>query len=165
MQRDEPIVRPDSPTLGFDEWLGRSSPDIVVGNGDALGGTFLSMVEHEDPSSFVFPMRPSEGAAEPQPSTPTTDEDLAARALSLERYRALLSGLKGQIASHLAMLEVDIAATKQTPSVRHGDADDMRKMELRFRIERLRAEGWPRRRFDAQRYEKLREDAMADLMM
>jgi hypothetical protein len=42
-------------------------------------------------------------------------------------------------------------------------ADKTRSPELQARIERLRAQGWERKRFDARRYAELRESASADM--
>jgi hypothetical protein len=39
----------------------------------------------------------------------------------------------------------------------------MRALDLKARIERLRAEGWQRKRFDPRRYDALCEAALADL--
>jgi hypothetical protein len=46
----------------------------------------------------------------------------------------------------------------------HPSIDAGRSPELQARIERLRAKGWERKRFDARRYEELRENAVADLV-
>lgn len=43
------------------------------------------------------------------------------------------------------------------------DMGELRKAELKARIERLRETGWKRERFDAERYQKLCDRALAEL--
>lgn len=165
----EPAIRPDSPTLGFDEWLGRSSPDLI----NAADPDLVRHAVEEPPTLVLNPERPVPGLEqrqnaerrESQHDAPAEElnEGPFHRTRSLDRYCSLLSGIRGQIASHLSALEDDIAAA-QTPAPPAPRNDEMKAMQLRARIERLRAEGWPRRRLDARRYEALRENAMADMM-
>ena len=44
-----------------------------------------------------------------------------------------------------------------------ADEDKVKKVELCSRIERLKAEGWKRTRFDGSRYQVLCEKAMVEL--
>lgn len=158
----EPFIRPDSPTLGFDEdWC---TPQPTP----------------EPPALYRAPLRPSGGRPQfPLPSptnsecstiqddndsyfdTPTTaDSFLYAR--SVHHYCTVLAGLQRQIASHLEWLERDLAAA-ENPKPPQVLSEEMRNLELRTRIERLRANGWKRERFDFQRYEALRERALEDI--
>lgn len=43
------------------------------------------------------------------------------------------------------------------------DMDELRKAELKARVERLRETGWKKERFEAQRYQNLCEQALAEL--
>lgn len=43
------------------------------------------------------------------------------------------------------------------------DMEEMKKAELKARVERLRVNGWKRERFDAERYQRLCEQALAEL--
>lgn len=144
----EPIIRPDSPTLGFDEMTGDVPP------------------EH----GFVAPVVEMKSAFASSPTNAFNTapnmfefEDPFARDRSIHRYSTILDSLRRQIATHLAAVDAEVAAaattTPQVPS-----NEELRALELQTRIARLKANGWQRRRFDASRYEALRESAMADLM-
>ncbi|EHK15424.1 uncharacterized protein TRIVIDRAFT_196278 [Trichoderma virens Gv29-8] len=158
----EPMVRPDSPTLGFDDDWGVRQPTP------------------EPPALFPQPLRLGSGRPQfPLPS-PTNSEfstvpddddnyfdiptaaDSFLHARSVHHYCTVLSGLQRQIASHLEWLERDIAAA-ENPKPTQLLSEEMRALELRTRIERLRANGWKRQRFDFRRYEALRENALADI--
>jgi hypothetical protein len=94
----------------------------------------------------------------------------------VHRYSALLTSLQRQVFRHLTFIEselLEIVAQEAVPpspvSVMvvhpvHPSIDAGRSPELQARIERLRAKGWERKRFDARRYEELRESAVADLV-
>lgn len=160
----EPLVRPDSPTLGFDDdWCVRQPTP-------------------EPPALYPAPLRLSSGKSQfPLPSptnsdfsaaqddddddsyfdTPSTADSFL-RARSVHHYCTVLSGLRRQIASHLEWLERDIAAAEE-PKPLQALSEEMRALDLRARIERLRANGWKRERFDFRRYEALRESALADM--
>lgn len=86
-------------------------------------------------------------------------DDPFKRTRSLHRYASALTSLHSRISTVHLPSGGDIPAAPPPPS-----NDEMRTIELRTRIERLKADGWRRRRFDAARYEALREAALADLM-
>lgn len=140
----EPFIRPDSPTLGMDDPAsGRSSPCLVL----------PPPVVERIPEP-VAPAEPEEGS----------NDDGLSPSQALYRYGIVLSGIQRQITSHLASIDSDIAAAEK-PSTNSAPVDkDLRALELRSRIERLRASGWQRKRFDPQRYETFREQVMADMM-
>lgn len=148
------MIRPDSPTLGFDEWLGRTSPHPI------LPEPVLAVPEQKTAPAAVLSI--PEGSP-----VPSVDElrfiDPFQQSRSVHRYCTILVDLRRQIATHLTSIEADIAAARK-PVLSTVECEEMRKLELRTRIERLRANGWPRRRFDAQRYERLRESALTDLV-
>lgn len=148
----EPMIRPDSPTLGFDDWVGRSSPEPLYPE---------SILKHEDKT-------PTQ-ADVPTPATPELiqDEEEPAdpffHARSIHRFSTVLSSIKRQISSHLAILDIEIAACRH-PAPATPTNDELRSLEMSARVERLRANGWQRPRFDVRRYETLRENALADLV-
>lgn len=84
---------------------------------------------------------------------------------SLERFCTVLSSIQRQIASHLVAIDREINATLAPKSSCVPVNEDMRALELRSRIERLRANGWKRKRFDARRYDEFREQVMADMVI
>lgn len=145
----EPFVRPDSPTLGLDDPAsGRSSP------------CFENIGLMEDTSAMPTPT-----ASEPQyfPVPPQSSDDHLKSSAALERYCLVLSSIQRQIRTHLASIDNDIEAATNTRHVAPID-EEMRALELQSRIERLRACGWQRKRFDVKRYENFRERAMADML-
>ncbi|KAM0248394.1 hypothetical protein ACHAQJ_009496 [Trichoderma viride] len=158
----EPFIRPDSPTLGFDDdWCVRQPTP-------------------EPPALYSVPTRPGSGRPQfPLPSPTNSDfstiqddddnyfdtptaADSFLHARSVHHYCTVLASLQRQIASHLEWLERDIAAA-ENPKPPHLLSEEMRSLELRTRIERLKANGWKRQRFDIRRYEALRERALADI--
>ncbi|KAM0434505.1 hypothetical protein ACHAPT_003601 [Fusarium lateritium] len=170
----ELLERPDSPTLGLGSLLGSArstSPDSL----DA------------DPSVMPAPLRPSAPLprscltprSTPAESVSYSDSELDPfrHARSVHRYSALLTSLQRQVFRHLTFIELELRETaaqeEEVPpspvSVTmvhpvHPSIDAGRSPELQARIERLRAKGWERKRFDARRYEELRESAVADLV-
>lgn len=149
-------IRPDSPTLGFDEWLGRSSPDLILPEPIlTMPRPLQDLSEAESEPELDHDLSSSSSSS----SLCSDSEDAFARARSVHRYCTLLTGLQRQISWHVATLDRAERAAAPPPL-----NEEMRSIELRARIERLRADGWRRPRFDASRYEALRERALADLM-
>ncbi|KAL7935057.1 hypothetical protein V8C35DRAFT_25812 [Trichoderma chlorosporum] len=159
----EPIVRPDSPTLGFDDDWGvrQPTPEPPALYPEPLGlGSARSQFPLPSPTNSDFSTVPDDD--DNYFDTPTAaDSFLHAR--SVHHYCTVLSGLQRQIASHLEWLERDIAAA-ENPKPAQMLSEEMRALELRTRIERLKANGWKRQRFDFRRYEALRESAIADIV-
>ncbi|KAM3515020.1 hypothetical protein MY11210_001379 [Beauveria gryllotalpidicola] len=159
-----PGVRPDSPTLGFsDPGSGRSSPcqDIPL---DPLPPCVQSM---PDICPMFSPTSSVDGDESPQEMPDEEpDEELPrpeARE-SLESYCTILSSIQRQIASHLVAIDREIAVALTSKSCVPAN-EEMRALEIRSRIERLRANGWQRKRFDARRYEEFRERVTADMVI
>lgn len=154
----EPGVRPDSPTLGFsDPASGRTSPchdDIPC---EPLPPSVQSM---PDICPAFSPSPSLDG--DDFPRELSCEEHLDSRE-SLEKYCTVLSSIQRQITSHLSAIDRDISAAL-TSRISVPVDEDMRALELRSRIERLRANGWQRKRFDAKRYEEFREQVMADML-
>lgn len=144
----EPMIRPDSPTLGFDDWSGRSSPEIIEAMPlppSAISAKHLSV-----------PFNPHKPQLKLDVGT-----DPFLRTRSIHRYCSILTTLQRQITRHLSFIEDDLTAD---PAPVPGPLDaEIRALDVHARIERLRASGWQRKRFDVERYEALRENALADL--
>jgi hypothetical protein len=141
----------------------------------------LSEAEFEaaDDATIIdaFPYPPSTTT----PPSPTDDDTISDFLLSraLIRYRGHLSDLHNQINYHIKSVESQIAALqnarKAWPSnlptlftdfgkgVDGVNKDEMKRVELRARIEKLKADGWQRKRFDGRRYQALCEKALVEL--
>ncbi|KAK2057786.1 hypothetical protein LY76DRAFT_80673 [Colletotrichum caudatum] len=158
---EESFFRPDSPTLGFEDYL--CAP--------------------QEPEPRYLPVLPEE--PEPvdeskemiKPPTPEPlNEDCDAfdflQERSVHRYCGLLSSLRSQIGVHIADVEERLVAPPQdtadtgllparaaTPEL----SDELRSLDIKARIERLRQNNWQRRRFDASRYEALCDSVLAEL--
>lgn len=153
-----PGVRPDSPTLGFsDPGSGRSSPcqDIPL---DPLPPSVQSIPE----ICPMFSPTSSEDGDETPREMPNEELPRPEVRESLESYCTILSSIQRQIASHLVAIDREIAAALTSKSCVPAN-EEMRALEIRSRIERLRANGWQRKRFDARRYEEFRERVTADM--
>ncbi|KAJ3493440.1 hypothetical protein NLG97_g4731 [Lecanicillium saksenae] len=152
-------VRPDSPTLGFsDPGSGRTSPihDIPL---DPLPPSVQTMPD----ICPAFSPEPSVDGDEFTREMPDEELPISESRESLERYCTVLSSIQRQITSHIVAIDKDITAALTTKTAVPAD-EEMRALELRSRIERLRANGWQRKRFDAKRYEEFREQVMADML-
>lgn len=151
-----PGIRPDSPTLGFsDPASGRTSPceDIPV---EPLPPS-VQTIPDVCPALSLSPSIDGD-----EFSRSTVEESVHEPRESLDRYCTVLSSIQRQITSHMASIDRDIAAAMTSKMLVPVD-EEMRALELRSRIERLRANGWQRKRFDAQRYEQFRELVMSDI--
>lgn len=84
--------------------------------------------------------------------------DDTARHRSLHRFALALEGLHRQI-NMVHMPAVDAPPVPEPAPISPGGPN-----HLKGRIQRLRAVGWARKRFDPSRYEALREEAMMDLL-
>ncbi|KAI1043492.1 hypothetical protein LB505_011262 [Fusarium chuoi] len=173
----ELLERPDSPTLGLGSLLGSgrsTSPEISGGDSSAVPAPLRSLTQA--PRSILTPR-----SAQNEVS-PSTDSELDPfrHARSVHRYSALLTSLQRQVFRHLSFIETELGQqhtttpyedTPPSPVTVHTvtsasatlNADKTRSPELQARIERLRAKGWERKRFDSRRYAELRESASADM--
>lgn len=90
-----------------------------------------------------------------------------------DRYASVLGDLVSQVNVHLAdvkseLVRDDAPSGRSTPesvvslSSASAGSEDGRE-DLRERIDRLRLNGWRRKRFDPGRYKALRESVMAEL--
>lgn len=192
----EPAIRPDSPTLGFDEeyfHAGASLSDLPA----------PPLPPPPPPKSSLRPLPPP-----PPPITvaadhlppfrpedellPDDDDDDAFFRVerSVHRYNETLSRLRTQLASHSQnlgaqlVLAADLGSSRPStpcsspiptsPSAapasprsftfeRRDNAEATRAAEKQARIERLRKNGWVRKRFDGRRYEELAKEVLAEL--
>ncbi|KAL2757629.1 hypothetical protein ACRALDRAFT_1068171 [Sodiomyces alcalophilus JCM 7366] len=166
----EPNVRPDSPTLGLD-----CSPHAA----QLPCKTRHLPDASEQPRTRLLCSLPST----PEPPAEDGGAELAfsfVRERSIHRYCAILATLRIQLASYLASLDAQLTpyalagagvrshfsfsmpARAASPESLTLD-DEMRSLQLRARIERLRAAGWERPRFNAQRYKELCDSVLTEL--
>ncbi|KAJ2907061.1 hypothetical protein MKZ38_008629 [Zalerion maritima] len=213
---EEPLVRPDSPTLGFDDFevIENASRDLPPLPPQPSRLSILKpnrpMVEtpayhgHTGRSCSVSSYASSSAGTMTTASTVTTSPDSYTITSSpsthmslcgslefdsntyrtLSRFCSHLDGLRSQVAYHVAAVDVELATCTQSPTYdpstsRPGSAmsnegsrpgsrasissDGMPLEHLNERLERLRANGWRRPRFDPSRYEALRERVLEEL--
>lgn len=173
-QVSEPLIRPDSPTLGFDDdYYTAAATRQELPKVPEQPVSRLSLREEDIYSVAVVHMEDPD-SANPSDSSDSEDDDPFGIGRSVHRYRETLSSLKMQVAGHLASVE-ELLSAPVSPLL-SGTADksdekqahivsseELRRQERNARIERLRKTGWQRKRFDARRYEELCEAVMAEL--
>ncbi|OLN87900.1 hypothetical protein CCHL11_00310 [Colletotrichum chlorophyti] len=159
---EEPFIRPDSPTLGFENFLcAPPSPEPA---------RYLPVLPEEpepadEPEDIVT-------APTPEPLNEDCDAFDFLRERSIHRYCSLVSSLRAQIAIHITNVEDELAGRAQgddaaealparaaTPEL----SEELRYLDIKARIVRLKSNNWQRRRFDASRYEALRESVLSEL--
>jgi hypothetical protein len=159
----EPIIRPDSPTLGFDDeyfHAGASLRDLPAPPPPPKSSL-------RRPAVTELPLR-AEGEE---------DDDLFRVERSVHRYNETLSRLRSQLASHSQNLGAQLVlaadmgsrpsspaspASPRSPTFDKANAE-ARAAEKQARIERLRKNGWVRKRFDGRRYEELAREVLNEL--
>ncbi|TPX08937.1 uncharacterized protein E0L32_009641 [Thyridium curvatum] len=176
----EPFIRPDSPTLGIeDEYLmfacGRKElpkpPEPAV---QVVQEAEEEEEEETTPRASVLPTNPFDDALDQFHQF----RDSFALLGSVNRYCDHLSTLKFQLASHSSNLNTLLedpraedehpplaAAAGTSASTRAATpaGDEARSLDKQARIERLRRNGWQRKRFDPRRYEQLCNSVMAEM--
>ncbi|KAI0541176.1 hypothetical protein GGR58DRAFT_511229 [Xylaria digitata] len=172
----EPYIRPDSPTLGWEEHVSMSPHEMDT--------PFpMSPKKHSPTSIIKLPLEEKAGASRIRSSTPsnhTFDLESFLQTRTLNRFREQLSALRDQVCRHRAAVdgllttsnnapttpmsanELDIPTTPTSSILSPLSAGGDEK-SLQDRIERLRASGWRRKRFDSRRYEALREQVLGEL--
>ena len=163
------IERPDSPTLGCETTTERFS-----NSHQQTSPVVSSMPNAPHSLQETIPKEPQyeSSATEDDPfsmldhcqTDPFELHDPFKLARSTQRYLETLEGLDRQLKLHLSFVDDQISSA-QRPAISTSMNQDLRKLDLQIRIERLRANGWQRKRFDAQKYETLRDNAMADMMI
>jgi len=176
IQIPEPMIRPDSPTLGFDDDYFHSGAARQY-LPEPPKETTIKYNEIELP--LQLPLTP---VPETEPLQLIPEDDAFLMARSVDRYCENLSGLRAQLSRHSASLNELLSGLKDgqpaTPRLLlqaaaetaraaspsgFNDSDELRKLDRQARIERLRKNGWQRKRFDARRYEELCETVMSEL--
>ena len=153
----EPMVRPDSPTLGMD--FGYFPPTNARQEVSEVSATKYQEVE--------FPL-PTNTDNQQFENCDEDDETLNITK-SIDRFRDQLHELREQLERHSANLDqqLEAMATEPPKSPTRGPGgvgkEELRALDRQARIERLRKDGWQRKRFDTQRYEELCETVLAEL--
>ncbi|KAH7170589.1 hypothetical protein EDB81DRAFT_171255 [Dactylonectria macrodidyma] len=191
-RKSDSHVRPDSPTLGLSLFAGGTFQDILNAMPSPPPTVPAAPPEHVRAAPPAEPVEPAGAFHLPQPIQLSPSIQLPERVQTPESFQlpeparpaepteerlpvnraahrssALLSGLQRQITRHLSFIDADLAAARNPPPTATNlglHDDEHRALDLQARIERLRASGWQRKRFDFQRYKQLREKAMADMM-
>ncbi|KAK4162104.1 hypothetical protein QBC43DRAFT_336642 [Cladorrhinum sp. PSN259] len=148
----EPYIRPDSPTLGIDEYFQAGVARQELPELPVLPPSLLKFQEVEWPLHTI-PECDDEDLLE---SSSEDDESAYIIARSVDRCCEHLSGLRTQLVRHAASLDESLS-----PKAASTEETDF--MDKATRIERLRKIGWQRKRFDARRYEELCQAALAEL--
>jgi len=182
-QIPSPIIRPDSPTLGFDdEYFHAGTARQELPQLPIPKPKFFQEVE--------IPLQPvPELPLQTVPEIPETEsiEQLFSSmhenfllTRSVNRYCDHLSALRTQLARHSANVEEMLSSrggpqssslsdslAAKSGSGRHSAMaeSDVRALDLQARIERLRKNGWQRKRFDARRYEELCETVLSEIAL
>ncbi|KAB5580147.1 hypothetical protein GE09DRAFT_426912 [Coniochaeta sp. 2T2.1] len=159
------IVRPDSPTLGFD------------GEYFLAGASLHDLPAPPLPSKSALRLRlrPIPPPLTPQPDDLQIDPDFFRVERSVHKYNQTLAHLRQQLARHSHNLgaqlvqAADIGSSRPSspaasPTTTFDKAGaDARAAEKQARIERLRRNGWARKRFDGRRYKELAREVLAEL--
>jgi hypothetical protein len=167
IMEEEPMIRPDSPTLGFDEdyytLSGRVSPIS-----DNVAPQVISM-----PCPVRAPPPVPQRFSRPVSILKSIEAGDFMRNRSISRYRGHLSALQSQVNTHASSVQELLSPINHVPvKETHGSAlategdgyvETTPLEDRKARIERLRKSGWQRKRFDAKRYEDLRHSVMAEL--
>jgi hypothetical protein len=169
----EPFIRPDSPTLGFDDFFQPSAAAAAAAMQQqeelaVLAGSTPKFHEIELPLQTIAEHVDAEEQEqqqqhgeydEPEPETAYQT------ARSIDRCCEHLSSLRTQLARHSTSLDqlLSLAAapplqspkssSPTTESVAMARGEAARAADRQARIERLRKINWQRKRFDASRYE------------
>jgi hypothetical protein len=186
IQMPEPIIRPDSPTLGFDDAYFQAGATRQALPDLPMPPPPPKFQEIELPLQTI-PEDASESEPTSPPLTPSSSDEYDGHAFqvarSIDRCCEHLSGLRTQLVRHSTSLDQLLSASSFSATDHHhhqqrdnlagqsvkanssssSSAEELRALDRRARIERLRKCGWQRKRFDARRYEELCEAAMAEL--
>ena len=148
--------------------------DELTDSGDDEPQPVSSCLRSQSPPPQQQP-RPS-STPQSSDSRPTsiafsTSVDSWLQARSHERYNKCLAVFAEVIANHVSTVDVLIQKTRGVQSARyftkrlasHGEDEETRAANLRFRIARLKASGWKMERFAPERYQDLCARALAEL--
>ncbi|TLD10755.1 hypothetical protein PgNI_06319 [Pyricularia grisea] len=173
----EPIIRPDSPTLGFEDAyfaspILRSPLPEPPKRPASPESASASSPDLHAPMPRRSSMRHSLSS---QNGFDQFDEDSLRASQSVYRYCDTLMSLKYQLQAHRS--DVDTLLGESTGQTRKEEfiaaivsnpnasvaSEELRMLDRQARIEKLRQNGWQRKRFDASRYERLCNDVLAEL--
>lgn len=179
----EPFIRPDSPTLGFDDeyfHAGAGLRDLPAPPPPPKS----SLRRPPPPPPVLAPsLLPLPHHPESQGQRDAHDASFRVER-SVHRYNETLSHLRSQLASHSQNLGAQLVLAADMGGSRPGTppsspasprtftfddksnaeaAQAARAAEKQARIERLRKNGWVRKRFDSRRYEELAREVLAEL--
>ncbi|KAK4251974.1 hypothetical protein C7999DRAFT_27663 [Corynascus novoguineensis] len=166
----EPIIRPDSPTLGFEDAF-YHQPSVAA---EAASTPDLEPIRYQEEIELPLPTIPEHGHGQEQEEE---DESAHHVARAVDRCCEHLSALRAQLARHSSSLAELLALQCQQHPVSPGSSPSSlatttmaprgcggeKNQDRQARIERLRKNGWQRKRFDATRYEELCEAVLAEL--
>jgi hypothetical protein len=118
-----------------------------------------------------LPLQPTAGNHEHHDGQERVDGDSLLEFRPVHRYREYLAELRIQLERHSAdvdmLLKPGPSGNPTLPETVTRDhtstSEDLRALDKQARIERLRRDGWQRKRFDASRYERLCEAVLAEL--
>ncbi|KAL2180294.1 uncharacterized protein P884DRAFT_192893 [Thermothelomyces heterothallicus CBS 202.75] len=160
----EPIIRPDSPTLGFEDAF-YHQPGVSAA---AASPPDLRPIKFQEEIELPLPTVPEH---EQEEEREEGDESAYHVARAVDRCCEHLSTLRTQLARHSASLaqllaqqptpSPDASSPSATTTTQRGGND--RNQDRQARIERLRKSGWQRERFDPTKYEELCDAVLAEL--
>ncbi|VBB72396.1 Putative protein of unknown function [Podospora comata] len=162
----EPMIRPDSPTLGFDDFyfsspvLSQKLPDLPVSpkfqeRFQEVEYPLHTIHESEDEHDDSSLASPSSVTSE------EGDENAYMISQTVDRCCEHLSGLRKQLNRHSANVDQWLRSPNLASAARARANSEVEDKQAR--IERLRKMNWERTRFDPTRYEELCEEVMAEL--
>lgn len=174
----EPIIRPDSPTLGFEDAY-FTSPIIKCPLPEPPKRSLIPEPVLPAPSPDLHAPMPRRSSMRysllGQNGFYHFDDDSHKASQSVYRYCDTLVSLKYQLQAHRS--DVDALLGGSTSHMRKKDfisaivsnpessvaSEELRALDRQARIAKLRQNGWQRKRFDASRYERLCNDVLAEL--
>ncbi|KAK3906665.1 hypothetical protein C8A05DRAFT_40512 [Staphylotrichum tortipilum] len=177
----EPIIRPDSPTLGFDFGFFQSGPPQHTLPELPVKFHEIEMPLHRMPEDNILkaPLNTVEEEEDDHDAMNGNSNRNSTLLVSrsVDRCCEHLSSLRSQLALHSTTLDQLLCqqselssssspkseAAPAKPADRRSTAEQARALDRQARIERLRRCGWQRKRFDASRYEVLCEAVIAEL--
>ncbi|KAI9760083.1 MAG: hypothetical protein M4579_001916 [Chaenotheca gracillima] len=122
-------------------------------------------------SNYLAPESPTPGEYTIPSSPPTLESQSPVKPTG--GYVFTVCSLSTQVATHLSELDTLIARTAEDQAsrritrfadLRHARFDeDLRALDRRSRIERMREQGWVKKRFDPRKYQMLARTALAEL--
>ncbi|PBP27381.1 hypothetical protein BUE80_DR001567 [Diplocarpon rosae] len=160
------------PTLSSETVLAPSPRPSIAANESILDAfpapPSVERESEKEPSLSLTARRPSSALSNPSPNQ------------SISRYCTQLLALKSQLTYHISSIHTQIGLLADARKPRRSnlpnqyspegpkgelasDEPSTEKTALKERIERLKGQGWNRKRFDGERYQALCERALCEL--